>query len=436
MASVTTGVAGSDGNLVMEYLYTDEYTLASIEANSLSPYTCAVRDSYIFACLDIAAPSTLSLASSDGVDDNVTAISFGATADSHLFGSKDRCDGLLVGDGVVNGFDLIVLMWQQFRVPPYEDIALTHPTVAVHQDAGARCTDGITRSEYLSEYDASAPCVHPRRRLADVASRPSFTVHRHSTLRNQGSWFQLRSHGASHAAVELLLSGVHAGETVALSNDLAPLTNTTEAPAGYEVRFARHDEYCGSSVHQCASIRGIVSTGVAMYHNVISVGQVPTVGREQACGYDLYLYVPGAFECTVDILAGSSSMNGNGGYVLERDVTCDDTPSYACEHAADAHSEAEIALPGAVDSSVTTDGGTDTVALAVALPVSLCILASAVAACVALRRRGGRGTFRPHFRGRHVALRRASQVPTPDPKAVSPEDPLQNDFVGRAGLSA
>jgi hypothetical protein len=362
--SLLVGAQGGDGNLVMEYLYTDEYTLRTIEANSLAPYTCAVQDSYFHACLDIASASTLSY--TGGFDDGASLVSFNGTANSHLFGSREQCDGRRVGDGVVSGYDLVVLMWYQFRVAPYSGIAFTHPTVTLHQDAGVRCDDTITRQEYLGAYDSSAPCAHPRRLQTAADAVVPFTIHRHATVGMRGTWFQIRSHGAPYAAVELLLQGVRADATVALSNVNAPLANTTEAPDDYEVRFARHDEYCAGVVSRCASVRGIVSTGVALYHNVLGIGQIPTQDRGQVCAYDVFLFVPGVLDCSVGILAGSSVMDGGDGIRFNSDVRCDDTPVYTCD--------ASVAAVAADDATRGAANHASTVAVAVSVSLGTALL--------------------------------------------------------------
>jgi hypothetical protein len=272
-------------------------------------------------------------------------VSFDGVAESHLFGSKESCNGLAVGDGVINGYDLVVLMWAQFRVAPYGDLELTHPTVSIHEDPGIRCDDDVSRNAYVAMYDPSTPCVHPRRRLLGKESAPSLTIHRHVTMHGRGSWFQLRSHGSPYAAMEVQLGGVHATTTVALSNDRAPL-NSSDIPKGYEVRFARHEEYCNraSTVKnvdtvRCANVRGIVSTGVALYHNVLGLGQIPTLERSDVCSYDIFLYVPGVFDCSVDILAGSSFTDGKDGHSIGHTVVCDEAPIFTCDATNDARGD-------------------------------------------------------------------------------------------------
>ena len=364
----------------MEYLYTDDYLLRSVEANSLAPYTCAVKEDYFLTCLDLATPSTLSYAAGDANAAALVDVSFNASAEAHLFGSKATCDGLHVGDGVVNGLDLVVLMWYQFKVAPYAALPLTHPTVSIGHDAGARCEDDITREAYLAAYDVDSPCVIPQRRLEETRTSP-LAVHRYRTVAGRGSWFLVRSEG-THAASELLLGGVDAPTTVTLSNERAPYAEDAEedAPAQFEVRFARHAEYCArADTTECASVRGIVSTGIALYHNVLGLGQVPTEDRRELCAFDVFLFVPNAFECTVDVLAGSSVMDGDGGRRTEYTVMCEDAPptlSLGCDEA----------LPSTHDSMPLV--------LAVAIPIGVLLMVLALCVVVGVLRTRGRPGLR------------------------------------------
>ena len=139
------------------------------------------------ACLDIAAPSTLTYAGTP--DDNVSVISFNASAEAHLFGSKVECDGLRVGDGVINGFDLIVLMWYQFRVTPYASLPLTHPTVSLDQDVGARCA--IPFPELHTWMSAMHPLLHSSSSaIGSILPAVSAPLCHHAP---KGSWFLLRT---------------------------------------------------------------------------------------------------------------------------------------------------------------------------------------------------------------------------------------------------
>ena len=95
------------------------------DANSYDSYTCKVRDSFFYECLDIASPKTLSssINGSYGVGASSTAftwLSDGLNASSiSYFGGAARCHDKVTGDGAVNSLDVAVLMYYQFEMPPY-----------------------------------------------------------------------------------------------------------------------------------------------------------------------------------------------------------------------------------------------------------------------------------------------------------------------------
>ena len=320
----------------MEYAYIDEFSLKAIEYNSLNRYTCSVKEDYYLACLDIASSSTITY--TGDFDDNATYISFYGTSESHLFGSKTRCNGMRFGDGIINGYDLVVLMWVQFKVGAYSSLSLDENTVTLNNEVGDRCGDTLTREDYIGLYDPNTPCVIPRstrRALSqtiNTVNSSTISLHRHST-KKQGSWFVIKTNKHfDFAATELLIEGVDAMSTVPLSNDDAlSIRDDVNEPSSYEVRFARHEEYCKNVEKQmCASIIGTASTGTALYHNVLSIGQIPTE-RTAICKLDIFLYIPNKFDCTLKLLKGSSAMNGVNGFILEEDIDCSDSePDFTC----------------------------------------------------------------------------------------------------------
>jgi hypothetical protein len=158
------------------------------------------------------------------------------------------------------------------------------------------------------------------------------TLTRYATIDGKGSWYKISMRDLLIVAAEFTLNGVFAENPITLSNLQAPLPNTTDTPDTYEIRFLRQTELCGSAPEnerKCASLRGIVSTGVAMLHNVISIGQVPTETRPDLCEYDLLFYVPGSFNCDIRIMSGSSAIVfdneiGQEGIVFDN-VHCENT---------------------------------------------------------------------------------------------------------------
>ena len=152
-------VHGSDGNLQMEIVAALRLIEDVNEANSYDPYTCKVRDSFFYECLDIASPKTLSssINGSYGVGVSSTAftwLSGGLNASSiNCFGGTARCHDKVTGDGVVNSFDVAVLMYYQFEMPPYDRANLPRtpaevPTVDGRHDTWKRCETNETRTSW------------------------------------------------------------------------------------------------------------------------------------------------------------------------------------------------------------------------------------------------------------------------------------------------
>ena len=89
------------------------------EADSYDSYTCKVRDSFFYECLDIASPQTLGgglVNVSHGVGNSSN---WSNTSSINYFGGAARCHGKVTGDGLVNWLDVTVLLLYQFEKPPY-----------------------------------------------------------------------------------------------------------------------------------------------------------------------------------------------------------------------------------------------------------------------------------------------------------------------------
>ena len=127
------------------------------EANSYDPYTCQVRDSFFYECLDIASPKTLSssINGSYGVGASSTLFTWLSdglnTSSINHFGGAARCHDKVTGDGAVNSFDVAVLMYYQFEMPPYGRANLPRTpaevrTVDGRHDTWKRCGTNETRA--------------------------------------------------------------------------------------------------------------------------------------------------------------------------------------------------------------------------------------------------------------------------------------------------
>ena len=86
------------------------------EANSYDPYTCQVRDSFFYECLDIASPKTLSSSVNGSYGVGVSSTSFTWLSDGlntssiSYFGGAAPCHDKITGDGAVNSLDVAVLI--------------------------------------------------------------------------------------------------------------------------------------------------------------------------------------------------------------------------------------------------------------------------------------------------------------------------------------
>jgi hypothetical protein len=330
---------------VLELYFIETALVDSITENSLDPYTC-LHDQYPaaqLACLDVASVTTLSgtINSSYAVldsEDVVSAVfyaSLGASSVStNYWGNSQRCgDGKLVGDGVLDSLDIFAYLAWYFGVSPYDglgDDASAVVTVEGETDVGGRCGDGVTRTQYLAQFDATQPCVRPSagRRLSSPAEPPrelNASVYRHREVAT-GAWYLVRIDSFA-ISLQLRLDGIANAEFVSLSNERAPwradLDATPRDAAAHELRFARHAEYGASSTHDCAPIVSTLTGEFAMYRDVLALAQIPGFSHPFYCPFDVYVYVPDApAGCSVTVAPGSRAIDGMSGAVQRASVPC------------------------------------------------------------------------------------------------------------------
>ena len=218
---------GKDGNLVTEFVMMERLWQESTLLNTYDPYTCAVKLKPFLECLDIAGPRTLGSANSTVYDPSATStvgggndvLALEATLNASstvYFGAELDCSGKTVGDGVLNAYDLAVIMWYQLGSPPYDSLDRNPsvvPTVQGRDDTQLRCGLGETRTEWLLDV-AEDYCVgvgegEGRRRLEEDATPPSETIAWEAarmkdlemvvtpwvSVPDQGRWLRLRAAG-------------------------------------------------------------------------------------------------------------------------------------------------------------------------------------------------------------------------------------------------
>jgi hypothetical protein len=335
-------VHGSDGDLQMELVAALRLIEDIPEANSYDPYTCKVRDSFFYECLDIASPKTLSSSINGSYGVGVSSTSFTWLSDGlntssiSYFGGAASCHDKITGDGAVNSLDVAVLMYYQFEMPPYGRANLPRtpaevPTVDGRHDTWKRCGSNETRASWqltvaddycaLSDNNTNytQPTPSARRRLseqtdptsqliaqpangrssvaADAMHELGLRVCEWATVPGLGQW--MRIHVPTVVlSLEFFLSGLAIEQGVVLSNQKSPPFNCTECAPEPGIRdepvvtFARFLEYegvnAGRAATGCAKIVA-VTPGAALDKNVLSLRQQPVI---QACRFDMFVWIP------------------------------------------------------------------------------------------------------------------------------------------------
>lgn len=170
----STPLVESDGELTVEFAEMERYANLAMTSNTVNDYWCALATRPELFCLDIAGPSTLSnslnttafdLSSETVFSNGGFILNMYQTADNtslNLFGQYDQCDGKVVGDGLINVFDIATMISYIFKDYRYADLD-PNPEQVVTVEGRDRlqlqCDDPVTRVEYLSSYAADT-CVY------------------------------------------------------------------------------------------------------------------------------------------------------------------------------------------------------------------------------------------------------------------------------------
>ena len=151
----------------------ERYAKLASDTNTVNDYWCAIATRSELSCLDIAGPSTLG--------NSLNTTSFDLTSDTvftnglfirdiysssdnssvNLFGQYDKCDGKVVGDGVINVFDIATLIAYIFKDYEYANLNPNPEqvfTVEGRDRLTEQCGTTHSRVDYMSSY-ASDTCV-------------------------------------------------------------------------------------------------------------------------------------------------------------------------------------------------------------------------------------------------------------------------------------
>tara|TARA_B110001450_G_scaffold218216_1_gene212545 strand:+ start:848 stop:3835 length:2988 start_codon:yes stop_codon:yes gene_type:complete len=354
----------SDGTIVAEFQYMEQMHVQTSQSDSHNAYTCAVRDDYYLGCLDIAAVTTLSGSIDSAWNDGYLTVT--VSSNTNLFGGSTTCpietgQRDVVGDGIINVYDMSALIWWHFGVAPYDSLS-TNPaeveTVWKRSGTAERCNDGSTRSDWsaLTAVQYCYPDGDSRRRLSlerGVVVDPEVPMldpHMHvrewARVPDKGSWHKISVDGLQ-LAVEIFLDSLYATETVDLSNDIYPREGCVDCEPTWHsytqptVRFARRYEYepygDAKAVH-CATIVAAFTGSDAMRGNVLGLRQQPI---SKACEFDVFVWRPAdaaaspvSNHCnnTLGVTRGSSVMDGISGLVQQNMLCSMSMEQYHTDH--------------------------------------------------------------------------------------------------------
>lgn len=377
-----------DGFLTSEFAEMEKFAQDGATSNTVNDYWCDLATRPELYCLDIGASSTLSESLNDTafnlLEDNVFSnghfireIYAGADNTSvNLFGQVDRCgaSNKVVGDGLINVFDIATLMAYVFK--DYQYAALDPnpdqvPTVEGRVRLIEQCSTEMTRVDFLTDY-AENSCLYfedEGRRLqegelhaSEIAARwrsnmitavpRASPLHRkewkplltraagpveqfklgvaHHTFvpdvdHATGRWYTLRM-----GAVPLRLHAVFHGMPTQTMTTLQYEAYDGSPPIDHTqrvVRYTRYCEYGNTCDRSCSIITTGHSANKAMYQSTLELKQ-DEIAR--ACPYDVHIWVPFSSTDTdrcvgVDYITIADGVRGQ----FARDTQCTRHVTYA-----------------------------------------------------------------------------------------------------------
>ncbi len=354
---------GSDGSLVAEFRAMERFHRQAIAENSYSftrhSYACSVQRNHYLACLDLAGPGTFTgdgtspaidwtIEATDVNYKNVSAVYLvddldpGATG-RNLFGidcsnAPGTTGGTRHGDGVINSYDIGVLVYTLFQDPPYDQLPAsganyyTVETVDQRPETQSRCGNNMTRADWQVELVSKNYCPpnldydFRRRRLSETymlalagatdrtitastelthAVDRGFVRSRFAGVNDEGSWHSFEfAPSVVPVIAELIVNNLWVEGRAQLSN-APPPRNGQEipiAPEHFQLRWSRTreqeafartappvDPALPNELMRCKSIVSGATGTRAIIGDTISVRQE---GRGVPCPFALHLWIP------------------------------------------------------------------------------------------------------------------------------------------------
>ena len=307
---------GSDGTLVAELRLMERIHRSNIASNTYEAVTCAARNGNSFhQCADLAGAGTIAEDEASIWTEDASDIYYGTLSgyldseNANPFGIQ--CGSKRVGDGVVNAFDISVIVFSMFQRAPY-NIPLSTSTIQVRDDMDAECTNKTTRADWQSKLATDA-CPEGgsrlrkrqrrQRRLSEESeNNNAVNLFEHARIEStqtgsvNGTWYEVRIDHVQ-LVVEIIFDGVWTEEDIGLVNELYPNVDdpSTHQPidtSKIELRWARKLEFLGLPSTDCSSIVNGVSGTTALSGNTLAVRQEQATSNSLLCAFSIFLYVP------------------------------------------------------------------------------------------------------------------------------------------------
>ena len=294
-ASTQTYVPVPDGTLVAEFTLMERFATDAIRRDTYDGYWCELAAAPHLACLDIAAPSTFGrlVGASALAIQNASAVNH-----SRLFGQEAVCADKVVGDGVVNVFDMSTLLHAIFQDAPYAGAALGATTVGGRDDLACRAD---ARGHYARGDPCSAPSPARRRAAAWAEQGASFGTSR-SLEASAATWHVLDL--AGHVVYQLQLI-FHDASYAVDAEGFGRSTPEARARCVRDGRPCLLVEYACEGAAEAAGAARFESTlrGSHVVRN--GTGELHQMPLARACPARFHIYAPRACLSLKSVLAST-----------------------------------------------------------------------------------------------------------------------------------